>query len=60
MKIFKEIMVHILFLTIITFFLGDNRNHSYDSREWSSPFVHRKKIIGKVEIKYLPEFIKIN
>ncbi|MCL6603685.1 MAG: signal peptidase I [Paenibacillus sp.] len=30
------------------FFLGDNRNESYDSHLWPVPFVNKDKIIGKV------------
>lgn len=30
------------------FVLGDNRNHSHDSRYWSDPFVRKNEIIGKV------------
>ncbi|MBG9735469.1 signal peptidase I [Paenibacillus alvei] len=30
------------------FFLGDNRNNSYDSHLWAKPFVKKDEIIGKV------------
>ena len=30
------------------FMMGDNRNHSNDSRAWENPFVHKDKILGKV------------
>ncbi|WCK52970.1 signal peptidase I [Aneurinibacillus sp. Ricciae_BoGa-3] len=36
------------------FFLGDNRNESYDSHLWPSPFVDKDKIIGKAEVTYFP------
>ncbi len=36
------------------FLLGDNRDHSKDSRYWPSPFVDEKRIIGKVIFIYWP------
>ena len=30
------------------FFLGDNRNYSYDSINWENPFVHESKLRGKL------------
>lgn len=43
------------------FMLGDNRNYSKDSRKWTTtPFVAKKKILGKAIFKYYDsiEFIK--
>ncbi len=34
------------------FVLGDNRNHSIDSRFWTNTYVHKDKILGKAVIKY--------
>ena len=40
------------------FVLGDNRNHSMDSRFWQNTFVKREAILGKAELRYFP-FTKI-
>ena len=36
------------------FFLGDNRANSDDSRYWENPYVDRKDIEGKVQIRIYP------
>ncbi|AIQ63637.1 Signal peptidase I S [compost metagenome] len=33
------------------FFLGDNRNVSYDAHLWDTPFVEKDKLIGKVVLE---------
>ncbi|MGD8192365.1 signal peptidase I [Brevibacillus ginsengisoli] len=45
------------------FFLGDNRNDSFDSHLWPTPFVDKGAIIGKAVFRYYPlnemkEFVK--
>lgn len=36
------------------FMLGDNRNNSFDSKDWEHPFVAEHKILGEVMIQYYP------
>ncbi len=36
------------------FMLGDNRNHSKDSRYWDQKFVKKDKIVGKAFFRYWP------
>ena len=38
------------------FFLGDNRNHSNDSRLWDNPYISEDEIIGKIIFRYFPKF----
>lgn len=40
------------------FVMGDNRNHSVDSRFWKDKFVERDEIIGKAMIEYFPQLKK--
>ncbi len=41
------------------FCMGDNRNHSEDSRFWNNKYVHNDLIIGKVKFRYYPSIKKI-
>lgn len=38
------------------FFLGDNRNGSWDARFWNDPFIERNQIEGKILLRYYPGF----
>lgn len=37
------------------FCMGDNRNHSLDSRYWDNTYVAQNKILGKVLFRYYPK-----
>ncbi len=38
------------------FLLGDNRNVSFDSKDWQNPYIAKEKIIGKAFFVYYPKF----
>ena len=38
------------------FMMGDNRNHSLDSRFWDNPYVHEDDVLGKVVLRYYKGF----
>lgn len=38
------------------FMMGDNRNHSLDSRFWENKFVEKDEILGKVVLRYYKGF----
>lgn len=38
------------------FMMGDNRNHSLDSRFWENQYVERDEILGKVVLCYYKDF----
>lgn len=41
------------------FMMGDNRNHSEDSRYWENTYVDRDQIIGKAIVRYFPSIKKL-
>lgn len=36
------------------FFLGDFREHSYDSRKWENPYIPKSKILGQAKLMLFP------
>lgn len=36
------------------FFMGDNRDNSYDSRYWKNPYISADKILGKAQFRVYP------
>ncbi|ERJ00805.1 MULTISPECIES: signal peptidase I [Eubacteriales] len=41
------------------FLMGDNRNDSLDARFWSTPYVPKKDMLGKVLFRYYPSISKV-
>ena len=41
------------------FVLGDNRNHSSDSRNWPNPFLPREQILGRAAFSHFPRLAVI-
>ena len=42
------------------FMMGDNRNHSWDSRRWENTFVQFAQIVGKAIVRYFPSIKLLN
>ncbi len=42
------------------FMMGDNRNHSWDSRRWENTFVQFEQIVGKAIVRYFPSIKLLN
>jgi len=41
------------------FVLGDFRNNSFDSRQWSETYIPRGRILGRVAFRYFPGFANL-
>lgn len=41
------------------FMMGDNRNHSHDSRYWENHYVKKEDILAKVIFRYYPRLGKV-